>query len=128
MTIGPFAWTKAFGIVAVAKRKSEWGAAVALGGGLQVRSSTQIPAFLELFWPVSAATVVVTVRLPPGGAVLSGTVRDRSDGKPVKGIFVQYQAVDGKASGSSRVASDGEFHVNLPPDCDLVIIVSAKRL
>jgi hypothetical protein len=68
----------------------------------------------------------VTVRLRPGGAVLSGTVRDKTDGKPVKGVFVQYLDVDGKASGSSPLNSDGEFHVTLPPGCDLVIIVSAK--
>jgi hypothetical protein len=68
----------------------------------------------------------VTVRLRPGGAVLSGTARDKTNGKPVKGIGVQYLDVDGKASGFSPVASDGEFHVTLPPECDLVIIVSAK--
>ena len=32
----------------------------------------------------------VTVRLRAGGAVLSGTVRDKTSGKPVKGITVQY--------------------------------------
>jgi hypothetical protein len=67
----------------------------------------------------------VTVRLRPGGAVLSGTVRDKSNGKPVKGVIVQYLDVDGKASGSSPF-TDGEFHVTLPPECDLVIIVSAN--
>ena len=67
----------------------------------------------------------VTVRLRAGGAVLSGTVREKTDGKPVKGIIVQYIDVDGKASGSSPY-SDGEFHVALPTECDLVIIVSAK--
>jgi hypothetical protein len=68
----------------------------------------------------------VTVRLRPGGAVLSGTVLDRSNGKPVKAVFVQYLDVDGKASGSSPLNTDGEFLVTLPPDCDLVIIVSAN--
>jgi hypothetical protein len=68
----------------------------------------------------------VTVRLRPGGAVLSGTVRDKSNGKPVKGVSVQYLDVDGKASGSSRLYTDGEFHVTLPPECDLVVIVSAN--
>lgn len=68
----------------------------------------------------------VTVRLRPGGAVLSGTVRDKSSGKPVKGVSVQYLDVDGRASGSSPFASNGELHVTLPPDCDLVIIVSAS--
>lgn len=66
----------------------------------------------------------VTVRLRPGGSVLSGTVLDKSNGKPVKGVIVQYLDVDGKASGSSPF-TDGEFHVALPPACDLVIIVSA---
>jgi hypothetical protein len=73
------------------------------------------------------ASPEVTVRLQPGGAVLSGTVRDKSNGKPVKGVFVQYLDVDGKASGSSPLNSDGEFHVTLPPECDLVIIVSANE-
>ena len=68
----------------------------------------------------------VTVRLRPGGAVLSGTVRDKSNGKPVKGLSVQYLDVDGKASGSSPLYTDGEFHVTLPPECDLVVIVSAN--
>jgi len=68
----------------------------------------------------------VTVRLRPGGAVLSGTVRDKRNGKPVKGVFVQYLDVDGKASGSSPLNTDGEFHVTLPLECDLVIIVSAN--
>jgi hypothetical protein len=68
----------------------------------------------------------VTVRLRPRGAVLSGTVRDKIDGKPVKGVFVQYLDVNGKASGSSPLNSAGEFHVTLSPECDLVIIVSAK--
>jgi hypothetical protein len=53
-------------------------------------------------------------------------VRDKSSGKPVKGISVQYLDVDGRASGSSPLISNGEFHVTLPPECDLVIIVSAK--
>jgi hypothetical protein len=68
----------------------------------------------------------VTVRLRPAGPVLSGTVRDKIDGKPVKGIRVQYLDVDGKASGSSLLNTDGEFHVTLPLDCDLIVIVSAK--
>jgi hypothetical protein len=68
----------------------------------------------------------VTVRLRPGGAVLSGTVRDKTNGKPVKDLRVQYLDVDGKASGSSPLPSNGEFHVTLPPECDLVVIVSAK--
>jgi len=68
----------------------------------------------------------VTVRLRLGGAVLSGTVRDKSNGKPVKGILVQYLDVDGKASGSSPLYTDGEFHVTLPPECDLVVVVSAN--
>jgi len=67
----------------------------------------------------------ITVRLRPGGAILSGTVRDKSNGKPVKGIFIQYLDVDGKASGSSPLTSDGEFHVTLPPERDLVVIVHA---
>jgi hypothetical protein len=57
---------------------------------------------------------------------LSGTVRDKTNGRPVKEIMVQYQDVDGKASGSAPLFSDGEFHVTLPTECDLVIIVSAK--
>jgi hypothetical protein len=68
----------------------------------------------------------ITVRLRPGGAVLSGIVRDKINGKPVNGITVQYLDIDGKASGSSLLPSDGEFHVTLPPECDLVIIISAK--
>jgi Carboxypeptidase regulatory-like domain len=68
----------------------------------------------------------VTVRLRPAGPVLSGTVRDKIDGKPVKGVRVQYLDVDGKASGSSFLNTDGGFHVTLPPECDLVVIVSAK--
>lgn len=68
----------------------------------------------------------VTLRLRPGGSVLSGTVRDKSNGKPVKGVFVQYLDVDGSASGSSPFTNSGEFHVTLPPECDLVIVVSAK--
>ncbi len=68
----------------------------------------------------------VTVRLRPGAAVLNGTVRDKTNGKPVKGVFVQYLDVDGKASGSSPLEAEGEFHVSLPPECDLVIIVSAN--
>jgi hypothetical protein len=40
--------------------------------------------------------------------------------------MVQYLDVDGKASGFSPFTSDGEFHVTLPPECDLVVIVSAK--
>lgn len=68
----------------------------------------------------------VAVRLRPGGAVLSGTVRDKTSGKPVMGLTVQHLDVDGKASGNSLLPSDGEFHVTLPPECDLVVIVSAK--
>lgn len=68
----------------------------------------------------------VTVRLRPGGAVLSGIVRDKINGKPVKGITIQYLDIDGKASESSLLPSDGEFHVTLPPECDLVVIISAK--
>ena len=77
---------------------------------------------------VSAAnpSVEVIVRLRPGGAVLSGTVRDKTSGKPVKDITVQYLGVDGKASGSLPLASDTEFHVTLPPGCDLVVVVTAK--
>ena len=68
----------------------------------------------------------VSIRLRPRGTVLSGTVRDNSNGKPVKGITVQYPDVDGKASNSSLLASDGEIHLTLPVDCDPVIIVSAR--
>lgn len=68
----------------------------------------------------------VTVRLHSGGPVLSGTVRDKATGKPVKGIWVRYIDVDGKASGGSPSPTDGEFHVALPTNDDLVIIVSAK--
>ena len=66
------------------------------------------------------------MRLRPAGAVLSGTVRDKTNGKPVKRITVGYIDVDGKAGGSSPLASDGEFYVTLPTRCDLVIIVRAK--
>jgi len=68
----------------------------------------------------------VTIRLHPKGAVLSGTVRDKTTGEPVKGVRVQYLDVDGKtAGGAPQPAKNGEFHVTLPPSCDLVIIVSA---
>jgi hypothetical protein len=66
----------------------------------------------------------ITVRLQPSGAVLSGNVRD-TNGKPVKGIFVEYVDVDGKAGGGSPRVSNGEFRMTLPPECDLVIIVHA---
>jgi hypothetical protein len=68
----------------------------------------------------------VTIRLRPRGAVLSGTVRDKATGESVKGFRVQYLDVDGKAAGGAPpFTKDGEFHVTLPPLCDLVIIVSA---
>jgi hypothetical protein len=56
---------------------------------------------------------------------LNGTVRDGITGQPVKGVTVQFLDVDGKASGSA-MQYDGVFHVTLPTNCDLVIVVSAK--
>src|SRR5258705_1231059 len=68
----------------------------------------------------------VIVRLHHKGGVLIGTARDQFTGQPVKGIMVQYLDIDGKASGTSSTFSDGEFHVALPTQCDLIIVVSAK--
>jgi hypothetical protein len=67
----------------------------------------------------------VIIRLRPRGGILLGTVRDKFTGEPVKGIMVQYLAIDGDASGSSPAFSDGEFRVAVPTQCDLVILVYA---
>lgn len=77
---------------------------------------------------VSAANPApdVTVRLRPGGAILTGTVRDKVSGEPVKGITVEYMDVDGEARGSSGSRKDGEVHATLPTDRDLVIVIFAK--
>lgn len=68
----------------------------------------------------------VIVHLRPKGAVLNGIVRDKITGQPVKRLNLQYVDVDGKASGGSPMQTDGAFHVTLPSNCDLVIIVFAK--
>ena len=68
----------------------------------------------------------VTIRLRPRGGVLTGTVKDRVSGVPVKGVMVSYLDVDGKASGAAPLPSDGEFHVTLPTQCDLVVVVFAE--
>ena len=77
---------------------------------------------------VSAANPApdVTVRLRPGGAILTGTVRDKVSGEPVKGITVRYMDVDGGAMGSSGSPRDGEVHATLPTDRDLVIVIFAR--
>jgi uncharacterized surface anchored protein len=86
--------------------------------------SGQIPQDVSVTATSPAPDVIV--RLRPKQAVLVGTVRDKLTGEPVKGIMVQYQDIDGKASGSAPLFSRGEFRVTVPEGCDLVIIVSAK--
>jgi hypothetical protein len=68
----------------------------------------------------------ITIRLRPRGCVLLGAVTDKFSGQPVKNVWVNYQDVDGKASGSSLMANDGRIRLPLPTESDLVIMVSAK--
>jgi hypothetical protein len=77
---------------------------------------------------VSAATPSpdVTIRLQSGGAILSGIVQDKSDGRPVKGASVRYIDVDGNGEGTSSSHADGKFQLTVPSGLDLVIVVSAK--
>jgi uncharacterized surface anchored protein len=67
----------------------------------------------------------VTVRLRPRGGVLLGSVLDEFTGQPLKRAWLNYQDIDGKASGSSLI-SDGRILLAVPTDCDLVIVVSAE--
>jgi hypothetical protein len=69
----------------------------------------------------------ITIRLRPRGAVLLGAVTDKFSGKPVRNVWVNYLDLDGKASGTSLIASDGRIRVPIPTECGLVIVVSAKR-
>jgi hypothetical protein len=65
----------------------------------------------------------VTIRLRARGGVLIGSVRDKSTGKAVKLVNVQYLALDGTAAGNGR--GDGEFQVTIPSEIDLLVVVSA---
>jgi uncharacterized surface anchored protein len=67
----------------------------------------------------------VTVRLRPRGGVLLGSVTDKVTGQPLKSAWIDYQDIDGKASGSS-IISDGRIRLTVPTESDLVIIVAAK--
>jgi hypothetical protein len=68
----------------------------------------------------------ITLRLRPRGGVLFGSVTDKFTGRAIKNGWVSYQDIDGKASGSSVITSEGLIRLAVPTECDLVIIVSAK--
>ena len=68
----------------------------------------------------------VTIHLQAAGAILVGTVQDKSSGKPIKGASIRYVDVDDNAGGASSSHAGGEFSVTVPSERDLVIVVSAK--
>jgi len=67
----------------------------------------------------------VTVRLQPRGGVLLGSVTDKITGQPLKSAWIDYQDIDGKASGSS-VISNGRIRLTVPTERDLIIFVFAS--
>jgi len=67
----------------------------------------------------------VTVRIRPRGGMLLGSVTDKFTGQPLKQAWINYEDIDGTASGSSTI-SDGQIRLAVPSDRDLVVIVSAE--
>jgi len=70
----------------------------------------------------------VTIRLRLGGGILIGSVRDKTNGHPVKEFQAHYLVIDGKCGGGgggSRSAN-GEFRMPVPSGCDLVVALSAR--
>lgn len=66
----------------------------------------------------------VTLRLKSGG-ILVASVTDALSGKPVRQFRVQYEEINREGSGGGY-AHDGHFRTVVPPDSDLVVIVTAQ--
>lgn len=67
----------------------------------------------------------VTVRLRHRGGILIGSVRDKWSGKPVDGAHVSYSVID-NGSGGSSTRTNGNFHMAVPADSDLLIVVTSE--
>lgn len=67
----------------------------------------------------------VTILLRSHGGLLVGSLTDKLTGKPIQGQL-QYIAIDGGGSGSGSTLANGEFHVPIPPNCDVLVLAMAK--
>jgi len=67
----------------------------------------------------------ITIRMRNRGAILVGSITDKFTGKRIARAQIQYTAIDRNGSGGSTLVKD-EFHVAVPPNCDVVVIVMAN--
>jgi len=67
----------------------------------------------------------VTILLRSHGGLLVGSLTDKLTGKPIQGQL-EYIAIDGGGSGSGSTLVNGEFHVPVPPNCDVLVLAMAK--
>lgn len=67
----------------------------------------------------------VVIHLKPRGAIVAGSVKDRSSGRPLTNCFVEYVAINGKGSGSSSGNNNGDFSFTIPTATDMIFVVSA---
>ena len=75
--------------------------------------------------PVSS----LAIRMRPKGAILVGSVQDKSTGQPVREFHIQYLNIDGgERGGGSGIGREaiGKFRMTVPFDSDLLIAVYAR--
>jgi hypothetical protein len=68
----------------------------------------------------------ITIQMRKPGGIVSGSITDSLTGKPIRPAWISYSGLDCNASGStSRINESGAFDLTVPPNCDLVVMVTA---
>lgn len=71
---------------------------------------------------------IVAIRLRPKGAILVGSVRDKSTGQPLREFHVEYLNIDGGergGGGGGGREANGKFRMTVPVDSDLLVAIYA---
>jgi hypothetical protein len=67
----------------------------------------------------------VTIRLLPRGGVLVGSITDKLTGENIHRAQIRFTAIDRDGEGGTSLV-DGEFHVTIPANCDVLVVVMAN--
>ena len=67
----------------------------------------------------------VIVQLSPRGGILVGSIRDKRTGENIHRAQIPFTAIDRDGEGGTCIV-DGEFHVAIPANCDVLVIAMAK--
>jgi hypothetical protein len=71
---------------------------------------------------------VLAIRLKPKGAILVGSVRDKTTGQPLRKFHATYLNIDGGergGGGGGGLEENGKFRMTVPVDSDLVVAIYA---